>query len=142
MKILQKEENDKLKEEIKKNENTSKEKIETLNKTILDLKKELETFKTTNLKLTNDISHMKLISPFEEVFNNENNIDRILSYLPKDYSFSLTSINKTIHNNFYYKFKCKYLEKKIKQKQEIITQLTTEDLAKTLEIDNEKNFRN
>ena len=135
--IILNEENDKLKEEIKKNENTSKEKIETLNKTILDLKKELETFKTTNLKLTNDISHMKLISPFEEVFNNENNIDRILSYLPKDYSFSLTSINKTVHNDFYYKFKCKYLEKKIKQKQEIITQLTTEDLAKTLEIDNE-----
>ena len=135
--IILKEENDKLKEEIKKNENTSKEKIETLNKTILDLKKELETFKTTNLKLTNDISHMKLISPFEEVFNNENNIDRILSYLPKDYSFSLTSINKTLHTDFYYKFKCKYLEKKIKQKQEIITQLTSQDLAKTLEIDNE-----
>ena len=138
--IILNEENDKLKEEIKKNENTSKEKIETLNKTILDLKKELETFKTTNLKLTNDISHMKLISPFEEVFNNENNIDRILSYLPKDYSFSLTSINKTIHNNFYYKFKCKYLEKKIKQKQEIITQLTSEDLAKTLQIDNEEMY--
>ena len=138
--IILNEENDKLKEEIKKNENTSKEKIETINKTILDLKKELETFKTTNLKLTNDISHMKLISPFEEVFNNENNIDRILSYLPKDYSFSLTSINKTIHNNFYYKFKCKYLEKKIKQKQEIITQLTSEDLAKTLQIDNEEMY--
>ena len=138
--IILNEENDKLKEEIKKNENTSKEKIETLNKTILDLKKELETFKTTNLKLTNDISHMKLISPFEEVFNNENNIDRILSYLPKDYSFSLTSINKTLHTDFYYKFKCKYLEKKIKQKQEIITQLTSEDLAKTLQIDNEEMY--
>ena len=138
--IILKEENDKLKEEIKKNENTSNEKIESLNKIVLDLKKELEILKSTNLKLTNDISHMRLISPFEEVFNNENNIDRILSYLPKDYSFSLTSINKTIHNNFYYKFKCKYLEKKIKQKQEIITQLTSEDLAKTLQIDNEEMY--
>ena len=135
--IILKEENDKLKEEIKKNENTSNEKIESLNKIVLDLKKELEILKSTNLKLTNDISHMRLISPFEEVFKSEKNIDRILSYLPKDYSFSLTSINKTVHNDFYYKFKCKYLEKKIKQKQEIITQLTTEDLAKTLEIDNE-----
>ena len=135
--IILNEENDKLKEEIKKNENTSNEKIESLNKIVLDLKKELEILKSTNLKLTNDISHMRLISPFEEVFKSEKNIERILSYLPKDYSFSLTSINKTVHNDFYYKFKCKYLEKKIKQKQEIITQLTTEDLAKTLEIDNE-----
>ena len=135
--IILKEENDKLKEEIKKNEDSSNEKIESLNKIILDLKKEIETLKSTNLKLTNDISHMRLISPFEEVFKSEKNIDRILSYLPKDYSFSLTSINKTLHTDFYYKFKCKYLEKKIKQKQEIITQLTSQDLAKTLEIDNE-----
>ena len=138
--IILKEENDKLKEEIKKNENTSNEKIESLNKIVLDLKKELEILKSTNLKLTNDISHMRLISPFEEVFKSEKNIDRTLSYLPKDYSFSLTSINKTVHNDFYYKFKCKYLEKKIKQKQEIITQLTSEDLAKTLQIDNEEMY--
>ena len=135
--IILKEENDKLKEEIKKNEDSSNEKIESLNKIIFDLKKEIETLKSTNLKLTNDISHMRLISPFEEVFKSEKNIERILSYLPKDYSFRLTSINKTLHTDFYYKFKCKYLEKKIKQKQEIITQLTSQDLAKTLEIDNE-----
>ena len=134
--ILQ-EENERLKEDIKKNNNNEKEKIESLNKTILELKKEIEILKNENLELNNNIKHMKFISPFEEVFKSEKNIDKILSYLPKDYSFSLFSINKTLHQDFYYKFKCKYIEKEIKNKEKIITQLTSQDLAKTLKIDNE-----
>ena len=134
--ILQ-EENERLKEDIKKNNNNEKEKIENLNKTILELKKEIEILKNENLELNNNIKHMKFISPFEEVFKSEKNIDKILSYLPKDYSFSLFSINKTLHQDFYYKFKCKYIEKQIKNKEKIITQLTSQDLAKTLKIDNE-----
>ena len=134
--ILQ-EENERLKEDIKKNNNNEKEKIESLNKTILELKKEIEILKNENLELNNNIKHMKFISPFEEVFKSEKNIDKILSYLPKDYSFSLFSINKTLHQDFYYKFKCKYIEKQIKNKEKIITQLTSQDLAKTLKIDNE-----
>ena len=134
--ILQ-EENERLKEDIKKNNNNEKEKIDNLNKTILELKKEIEILKNENLELNYNIKRMKFISPFKEVFKNEKNIEKILSYLPKDYSFSLFSINKTLHQDFYYKFKCKYIEKQIKNKEKIITQLTSQDLAKTLKIDNE-----
>ena len=134
--ILQ-EENERLKEDIKKNNNNEKEKIESLNKTILELKKEIEILKNENLELNNNIKHMRFISPFEEVFKSEKNINKILSYLPTDYSFSIFSINKTLHQDFYYKFKCKYLEKKIKNKEKIITQLTSQDLSKILKIENE-----
>ncbi len=134
--ILQ-EENEKLKEDIKKNKNIENEKIESLNKTILDLKNEIQILKKENIELNNNIKHMRFISPFEEVFKSEKNINKILSYLPTDYSFSIFSINKTLHQDFYYKFKCKYLEKKIKNKEKIITQLTSQDLSKILKIENE-----
>ena len=134
--ILQ-EENEKLKEDIKKNNNIQNEKIESLNKTILDLKNEIQILKKENIELNNNIKHMRFISPFEEVFKSEKNINKILSYLPTDYSFSIFSTNKTLHQDFYYKFKCKYLEKKIKNKEKIITQLTSQDLSKILKIENE-----
>ena len=134
--ILQ-EENEKLKEDIKKNNNIQNEKIESLNKTILDLKNEIQILKKENIELNNNIKHMRFISPFEEVFKSEKNINKILSYLPTDYSFSIFSINKTLHQEFYYKFKCKHLEKKIKNKEKIITQLTSQDLSKILKIENE-----
>lgn len=121
-------ENSELKGNISKLKTKFYELEEQLTKKNKNLTLDLNNAKNQYTDLVKKISKMKEISPKDEVINNENCLNSILSFLPLDYNLKFISLNHQLHNQFYYQKKSFFLENKVNSLQKIITKLTTKDI--------------
>ena len=144
-------ENQKIKENyenLRKNMNNIEKKLNELqnlytkeikekNAIIEKLKKDIKLLITENTANKNRMDNMIYYSPFEKVFNNENNIKLILSYLPYEYYLLLATLNKKIHFHLYYKLKFNHIKKKFQSSQQLISEITSSNIPMKYQVDEE-----
>ena len=135
---LLRKENSKLISDFSTHKITSKEKISKLHNEILQLQTSLSTLNSTLQKQTQEMKQMKKISPIEMAFSHEKITDKILSYLPFEYTFHFLSLNNYLHSHFYYKQRCFFLEGKLQNAIKEISQLTTKDICEMYSITNQE----
>ena len=135
---LLRKENSKLISDFSTHKITSKEKISKLHNEILQLQTSLSTLNSTLQKQTQEMKQMKKISPIEMAFSHEKITDKILSYLPFEYTFHFLSLNNYLHSHFYYKQRCFFLEGKLQNAIKEISQLTTKDICEMYSISNQE----
>ena len=123
-------------------QDTYTKEIEEKNKIINSLKEELNnvTNKFNDLieKIKNEkIENNKINLPLK-VLTDEKLIDKISNYLVLEDNLKLFSINKAINFSFKYKNKYNELQKKFAESQNLIAHLTSEDILKKYEIEDEE----
>ena len=115
-------------------ETQMKEKLESIEK----LHKEIDNLNKIIKGNKEKMKHMIQYSSFETVFDNENLIDKILSYLPFEYYLTLSSLNKKIHVHLYYKKRSAYIENKYKKSEKLIKELITSNIPLKYQIEEEE----
>ena len=84
------------------------------------------------------MKYMRKYSVFDQVFDNEKIINKILNYLPFEYYIILSSLNKRIHFHLYYKMRNNYIENKYKKTEKLIEELTTSNIPIKYQIEDEE----
>jgi len=115
-------------------ENEIKEKNEIIEKLKEDNNKLIEIINENKNKMFNMINY----SSCQRVFDNEQLVNKILTYLPLEYYLSLSSLNKRIHFHLYYKLKYEFIENKYKKAEKLINEITTSNIPIKYEMDEEE----
>lgn len=135
---LLRKENSKLISDYSAHKIASKEKISKLQNEILQLQTSLSTLNSTLQNQVQEMKQMRKISPIEIAFSHEKITDKILSYLPFEYTFHFLSLNNYLHSHFYYKQRCLFLEGKLQNAIKVISQITTKDICEMYSITNQE----
>lgn len=115
---------------------SSKEKITKLQNEILVQQKDIKNLNDELVSLTRQMKSMRKVSNCELVLFNEKLTNKILSYLPFEYTFHFCSLNTYTHSHFYHRQRCEYLEATLQNALKSISLLTSKDIPSQYSITN------